>query len=74
MLAAWALLMAWNYGMNPQAMQTLFSTMSGVLGGLPGWGFPVITLVFGGLLGLASGFLGGRIGEWLTQKPRSRFS
>ncbi|HCR49142.1 MAG TPA: hypothetical protein PLL64_05845 [Rhodothermales bacterium] len=67
---SWLGLMIWNYMMAPSAMQKMFSMMSGILGNLPSFGFPVITLLFALLLGALSGYIGAQGALVLKKKPR----
>jgi MFS-type transporter involved in bile tolerance (Atg22 family) len=67
LFAIWCGLMLWNYFMAPQSIQTLFSTMSGILGGLPSFAFPMLTLLVASVLGA----LGGSFGAQLAQKRTS---
>lgn len=57
-MIAWAGFMAWTYWVNPNASSRMFETMSAILGNLPAFAYPILTLVFGGLLGLFAGGLG----------------
>ncbi|MBN8590018.1 MAG: hypothetical protein J0L94_17025 [Rhodothermia bacterium] len=60
---SWLGLMVWNYVVAPEAMQKMFVTMSGILGNLPAFGYPLLTLIFAVLLGGLSGYLGGQLAK-----------
>ncbi|MBL7976974.1 MAG: hypothetical protein JNN12_01440 [Bacteroidetes Order II. Incertae sedis bacterium] len=70
MALSWLGLMIWNYMIAPSAMQKMFLMMSGILGNLPPFGFPAITLLFALLLGALSGYVGAQGALLWKKKPR----
>jgi hypothetical protein len=68
---AWLLLIIWNYLVTSVSIKQMFETMSAIMGGLPSFGFPMLTLVWAALLGVVSGAIGSQIR--FSIKPPSRY-
>lgn len=57
----WAVLVAYNFVVAGAAVQTMTSTVGGLLGNMPGVAVVAATVFIGGLLGLLGGVLGGTL-------------
>lgn len=66
MFLSWGGLLLWNYVVAPQQTATLFQTMSALLGNLPAFAFPTLTLV----LAIGLGGLGGLLGTQIESQLR----
>lgn len=73
----WALFVAHAFIVAPEPTIRLLAIMGAMFGGLPGALIPVITVLVGGLLGVAGGALGASMNPVLAplwNELRSRFS
>lgn len=61
LVSAWVLLIGWNLAVAPAENLNMMETMGNLLGGMPGFVIPVVTLLIAALLGFVSGSLGGAI-------------
>ena len=60
-MLAWGTLMAWNVAVAPQESLNMMETLGSLLGGMPAFVTPLLTLLMAALTGLAAGWLGGSL-------------
>lgn len=64
MLVSWGGMVAWNLAVAPAESLNMMETLGGLLGGMPPFVAPLLTVAIAALLGMAGGWLGSSL------KPR----
>ena len=58
MLVSWGAMLAWNLAVAPAESLNMMETLGGLLGGMPPFVTPLLTMAVAALLGVAGGWLG----------------
>jgi hypothetical protein len=69
----WAGILAWSYAASPDSTPILLGVLGGLIGGnTPGAVVVALTLLFGGLIGLAGGTVGSQLNGLAPAGPERR--
>ncbi len=64
--AVWAVLIGYNFVVAAGPVSEMHRVMGDIIGDLPAWAFPLISLATGGMIGLAGGLVGSAAGRLAT--------